>query len=235
MTRREALEQIYDRLFEAYGPQHWWPSENEFETILGAYLTQNTTWRNAATAISRLKTNGPLTPRQIEKLPADELRERIRPAGYFNQKAKKIEYFLQHLRQHYRGRLDQLLARPAEELRPELLDLWGVGPETADSILLYAACRPIFVVDKYTIRLFSRHGLVQPDAGYHEVQDFVHRHLPRDVDYYNEYHALIVRASVEHCRTRPLCEGCPLESLLTRVQRAKLRDLQRSGVRGKKS
>lgn len=219
---RVRLEAIYRRLLEAYGPQGWWPGESDFETVLGAYLTQNTTWRNAALALANLKARAPLEPGALEAMDPVAFREAIRPAGYYNQKARKIQGFLGHLRTRYGGRLDRLFERPTEALREELLGLWGVGPETADSILCYAAHRPVFVVDKYTIRLFSRHGLCDASSSYEDVQRMVHRFVPRDTSVYNEFHALIVRVCVAHCRVRPQCGGCPLECLLTRSQKARL-------------
>lgn len=201
---------VYRQLFSHYGPQHWWPAETEFEVIVGAILTQSTNWQNVERAIKNLKEHNALTSERLYKLSEEELAKLIRPAGYFRQKAKKLKAFAEHLHAQHGGNLDKMLAQPTKTLRAELLSIWGIGPETADSILLYAAQKPIFVVDAYTKRIFSRLGLVKPMISYKELQEFFMCRLPKSVKLFNEYHALIVRHGKEVCRPKPLCKRCVL-------------------------
>ena len=167
---RQQIQIIYDRLFERFGPQHWWPGETPFEIIVGAILTQNTNWTNVEKAIGNLKKAGVLTPAELHAMDAGALAELIRPAGYFNIKAGRLKHFLDHLFERFEGDLDRLGALPADRLREELLSIKGIGPETADSIALYAFDKPVFVVDAYTGRILGRHGLLEPQAGYEEVR-----------------------------------------------------------------
>lgn len=210
---RQQIQTIYDRLFERFGPQHWWPGETPFEIIVGAILTQNTNWTNVEKAIGNLKKAGVLTPDKLHALDMGALAELIRPAGYFNIKAGRLKHFLDRLFERFEGQLDRLGALPADRLREELLSIKGIGPETADSIALYAFDKPVFVVDAYTGRILGRHGLLEPQAGYEEVRMLFESTLPRDVRLYNEYHALLVRLGKEHCKPKPQCAGCPLEDL----------------------
>jgi len=210
---RQQIQTIYDRLFERFGPQHWWPGETPFEIIVGAILTQNTNWTNVEKAIGNLKKAGVLTPDKLHALDVGALAELIRPAGYFNIKAGRLKHFLDRLFERFEGQLDRLGALPADRLREELLSIKGIGPETADSIALYAFDKPVFVVDAYTGRILGRHGLLEPQAGYEEVRMLFESTLPRDVRLYNEYHALLVRLGKEHCKPKPQCAGCPLEDL----------------------
>lgn len=203
------LTELYERLFRFYGPQHWWLAEGTFEMIVGAILTQNTSWKNVERAIARLKETGNLSPEAIARMPSEELAELIRSSGFFRMKARKLKAFVEHLEAHHNGRLESLFDRDASELRRELLGIHGIGPETADSIVLYGAGKPTFVVDAYTCRLFERLGLLSGPT-YDHVQQFCHENLPTDAPLFNEFHALIVRHSVVHCRKRPLCAGCPL-------------------------
>ena len=204
------LRAIYTQLLARYGPQGWWPAESPFEVIVGAILTQSTNWQNVERAIENLKKHNALTPEQLSKLPEEKLAELIRPAGYFRQKAKKLKAFVAHLYAHYDGDLRRMLAQSTKKLRAELLSIWGIGPETADSILLYAAHKPVFVVDTYTRRIFSRLGLVSEKVSYEKLQGLFMQKLPRSAKLFNEYHALIVRHGKEICRPQPRCERCVL-------------------------
>jgi len=215
---RDRLLEVYERLWSAYGPQHWWPAETAFEVIVGAILTQSAAWANVEKAIANLRGAGALSPEGLRRLNESQLAALIRPSGYFNAKARKLKAFIALLDGRFGGDLDRLLAAPAAELRSLLLTTHGIGPETADSVLLYAAGRPLFVVDAYTRRLFSRLGLspglsrVEGPAreDYAAWQALLMEHLPHDAALFNEYHALIVRHGKELCRRRPLCSSCPL-------------------------
>lgn len=204
------LPQIYRLLYDIYGPQHWWPANSPCEVIVGAILTQSTNWQNVERAIENLKQHNALAPERLYKLSEEKLAELIRPAGYFRQKAKKLKAFIGHLYAQHDGDLREMLSQPANKLRTELLSIWGIGPETADSILLYAAQKPVFVVDAYTRRVFSRLGVVEPTISYEELQEFFTQRLPRSVKLFNEYHALIVRHGKEVCRPKPRCGYCVL-------------------------
>jgi endonuclease-3 related protein len=204
---------IYNRLYERYGPQHWWPGETPFEIVLGAILTQNTNWKNVEKAIANLKNAGCLTPEKLNGLPIDELAELIRPAGYFNIKAQRLKNFLDWLFEKHDGILESLEPLALSTLREQLLAIKGIGPETADSICLYAFEKPIFVVDTYTARIFGRHGMIESPSGYEQIQESFHGELEHNVDLFNEFHALIVRVGKEYCKPKPTCDGCPLESL----------------------
>lgn len=209
------LMTYYETLFAAFGPQHWWPGETPFEVIAGAILTQNTAWTNVEKAIANLKQGGLLSPAAMRRLSEEDLAGLIRPAGYFNIKARRLKSFICFLFDRYNGDLDSMFAIGLKRLRHELLGVNGIGPETADSILLYAGGLPVFVVDAYTKRIFSRHGLVVDSASYHEVQEYFEARLPQDSTLYNEYHALIVRVAKDYCKPRtPDCAGCPLGGFL---------------------
>ncbi len=205
------LLDIYRILFDHYGPREWWPAETPFEVVVGAILTQNTAWRNVEKAIANLKQLGPLTPEALFRLPEETLAEAIRPSGYYRRKGKRLRNFLGMLSDRFECRLDALFDLPTETLREELLALSGIGPETADSILLYAAGRPVFVIDTYTIRILSRHELLPEETSYAEAQQWVTDHLPEDVQLFNEFHALLVNVGKDFCSPRPKCSGCPLE------------------------
>ena len=207
------LRGIYDILLATYGPQHWWPAETSFEVVIGAFLTQNTNWNNVEKAIANLKQAQALSHRAVFEMPTDQLEELIRPAGFFRQKAERLQGFCRHLQEHYRGSLDVMLQQPTSQLRSELLSLKGIGPETADSILLYAGQHRSFVVDAYTRRLFSRIGILQGTENYAEIRALFMAKLPAEVELYNEYHALIVQHCKQFCRTKPLCPACPLAEL----------------------
>lgn len=210
--RFPGIIKIYDELYEFYGPQGWWPAKNRLEVIVGAILTQNTAWSNVEKAIGNLRKAGLLSsPARVSKTRCEELARLIRSAGYFNIKAQRIKNFIQFLADKYDLSLNKLSRRETTVLRDELLQVNGVGPETCDSILLYAFRRPVFVVDAYTKRIFSRHKLFSPDADYEEVRKVFTTNLPVDERIYNEYHALIVRLGKEFCRKKPKCGKCPLK------------------------
>ena len=210
MTLSERLREVYGRLYADYGPQRWWPGETPFEVIVGAILTQSAAWTNVEKAIANLKGAGALTPEGLDRMSEEELARLVFPAGYFNAKARKLKAFAAMLLERFGGDLDRLLAAPVHELRPLLLATHGIGPETADSILLYAAGRPLFVVDAYTCRLFSRLGVAPDRDTYDAWQALFMANLEPDPALYNEYHALIVRHGKEVCRREPRCETCPL-------------------------
>jgi endonuclease-3 related protein len=207
----DKLLDIYRILLDHYGPRGWWPAETPFEVVVGAILTQNTAWKNVEKAIANLKQFGPLTPEAIFRLPEETLSEAIRPSGYYRQKGKRLRNFLGMLTDRFDSRLDALFDLPTETLREELIALSGIGPETADSILLYAAGRPVFVIDTYTIRILSRHELLPEETSYAEAQQWVTDNLPEDIQLFNEFHALLVNVGKDFCRPRPKCSGCPLE------------------------
>ncbi|MGH9862453.1 MAG: endonuclease III domain-containing protein [Candidatus Acidiferrales bacterium] len=205
------LRRYYRRLHRHFGRQQWWPARTRFEVILGALLTQNTAWVNVKRALSNLRRAGVLSPKKLARVPRQRLTRYVRPSGYFRQKSRYLRGFLEHLQKHYQGSLPRLLRQPAPALRQELLSLPGIGPETANSILLYAAGHPVFVIDAYTRRVLARHGLAGEKASYEELQDFFHQNLPRDARLFNEYHALLVAVGKEYChRVRPDCNACPL-------------------------
>lgn len=226
------FKQIYELLFNKYGSQGWWPvtpiggcrgnsglpipiygvglknEKQKFEIILGAILTQNTSWKNVEKAIINLNEKSLIDATKLNNIDEKELAQLIRPAGYYNQKAKKLKIFAYYLADNYRKSLRRLFDKPIPALREELLGIHGIGPETADSIILYAAEKPIFVVDAYTKRIFSRIGFCKPDAGYDEVQKMFMENLENEAGLFNEYHALIVEHGKNVCRTKPLCSEC---------------------------
>ena len=212
--RRELLQEIFDRLLAAFGPQNWWPADTPFEVILGAILTQNTAWKNVVRAVTNLRENGLLSFERIRELSADQLAGLIRSSGFYNEKARKIKGFCDYLTENWGGNLDGFLSQEAEALREELLGIRGIGPETADSIVLYAAFKPSFVVDAYTYRILFRHGWVAESLGYDELRSYFMDVLEPDVAYYQEFHALLVRTGHLFCRRTPLCATCPLGYLL---------------------
>ncbi|MCF7849170.1 MAG: hypothetical protein K9M45_09985 [Kiritimatiellales bacterium] len=208
------IRQSYDAMFSRWGEQHWWPGRTRLEMMLGAVLTQNTAWKNVEKAISNLRKNNAMSFQALENASQEQVVEWIRPAGYFNQKTDYIKRMIETIRRDFDGSLTRLFALDTPTLRKELLSWKGIGPETADSMLLYAAKRPVFVVDAYTKRFLSRHGWCDPNASYDSVARRFTANLPEDVQLFNEYHALIVRLGKEHCNTKPRCEGCPLQVFL---------------------
>lgn len=212
MTTDKLIE-IYNLLLESLGPQHWWPGETRLEIIIGAILTQNTNWSNVEKAISNLKSQNLLSPEKLCNTNTEKIAELIRPAGYFNIKAKRLKNFLNWLTENYQGRPENLDSVDTEQLRQQLLGISGIGAETADSILLYALSRPVFVVDSYTARIVVRHNLIEPPFDYSQLQQLFQNNLPEDVQLFNEYHALLVKLGKEYCRKKPKCADCPLEQL----------------------
>lgn len=205
---------VYRRLFEAYGPQHWWPGETPFEVMVGAVLVQNTNWKNVERAIDNLQNAQALEPAGLLALTEEELQAAIRPAGYFRIKSRRVRSLVEFYVEHYGGNIERLRAADAADLRRQLLAVHGIGPETADSILLYAAEKPQLVVDAYTLRVYARHGWVPYRTTYHALQEHIGRELPADSQLYNEYHALLVQVGKLHCGKQPRCEGCPLQKML---------------------
>lgn len=240
----QEIRRFYSALHRAWGDQHWWPAETRFEVIVGCYLTQNTAWTNVERALANLRSARALSIEGIRHIRLSRLERLIRPSGYFRQKAARLKTFVEFLDRHYAGSLEELFAKPTNELRAELLGLNGVGPETADSILLYAGNHPVFVVDAYTRRILARHQIVPEKADYEEIRDLfqqalrpvalTHQALGRShggaahppsamstsprtalVQVYNEMHGLIVGAGKLHCsKAKAVCEGCPLKPFL---------------------
>jgi len=215
----ERLRHLHEILERAYGPQHWWPGDSPFEVVLGAYLTQNTSWSAAARSLANLRAAGALTPSGLRHLPLDELKTLIRPSGFFTRKAPALKAFLAMLDQEYSGSLEALAAVPTPELRRRLLSLPGVGQETADAILLYALNHPVPVVDEYLRRIAVRHGLANPAPGPKGYEQLTHlvrsafasANANAHLRLYNEAHALIVAVGKTHCTKVAQCEGCPLK------------------------
>ena len=208
------LERIYNRLLKRLGPQHWWPGDTPFEVMVGAILTQNTSWSNVEKAIRNLKKEKVLSPLKLGALPMNTLRRLIRPSGFFNIKAKRLKNLLNYLRDEYGYDISMMRSKSPEDLRNELLGVSGIGRETADSILLYALQMPVFVVDAYTRRFVSRHGITVPGIEYEGLKNIFVDNLPLRTRLFNEYHALIVSLGKNFCRPKkPLCENCPLNGL----------------------
>jgi endonuclease-3 related protein len=204
------LTGIYRRLYARFGPQHWWPADGRFEVIVGAILTQSTAWTNVEKAISNLKAAGVLSPEALRRLPEAKLAALIHSAGYYNVKARKLRAFADWFGERYSDSLEKMLSGNSDSLRRELLDVYGIGEETADSIMLYAGNKPVFVIDAYTRRVIDRLGLAPAVKSYGAYQALFTSNLPPDARLFNEYHALLVKLGKEHCRKRPLCEGCCL-------------------------
>lgn len=210
---KETLVKIYDKLLEAFGPQHWWPADDDFEIIVGAILTQSVSWKNVEKAIDNLKAEGLLSLDAVLAVDKDKLAALIKSTMYYNQKALKLKNFCRYIKQNYGGDIYSLFEKSIPNMRAELLSIKGIGPETADSIILYAAEKPIFVVDAYTRRIFSRLGFLPDDVKYSQMQDFFMSNLPSDVNLFNEYHALIVRLGKDYCKNKkPLCNECPVKN-----------------------
>ncbi|MEE9569081.1 MAG: endonuclease III domain-containing protein [Candidatus Binatia bacterium] len=202
--------QIYRRLYRYYGDLKWWPGESPLEVSVGAILTQNTAWSNVEKAITRLKEARSLSVKALVRLSHGRLARLIKSAGYFNVKSRRLKNFISFLESRYGGSLKKMFHQDLDHLRTELLSINGTGPETADSILLYAAEKPIFVVDAYTKRILSRHGVMPYEKSYEEFQKLFMVHLPLDVPLYNQYHAMLVNVGKDFCRARPFCASCPL-------------------------
>lgn len=241
-----SIRNYYQHLMAAWGPQDWWPAHTRFEVIVGAFLTQNTAWTNVERALRRLRAEGALNLDGVRRTPLSKLAQLIRSSGYFRQKAQRLKNFVNYLDARYEGSLARMFARPTAELREELLALNGVGPETADSILLYAGGHPVFVVDAYTRRVFERHRLITAKARYEDIRQLVERAFERDLPsdlqqppasplsdrrrhkfrirraapaarVFDEFHALLVQTAKHHClKASARCSGCPLERFLPR-------------------
>ena len=205
---------LYRGMLDAYGPQAWWPAESAFEVAIGAVLTQNTNWNNVERALQRLREAGALQLEALLAMPLEQLAELVRPSGYYNIKARRLRALCTFL--HENGGLQALGGRPLEEVRKGLLSVKGVGPETADDILLYALGQPVFVIDSYTRRLLARHGLARGDEDYEELRAGFEQVLPADVELFRQYHALIVEHAKAACRKRPECKACCLRAACAR-------------------
>ena len=218
-TRRHAanrvrLLSIYNRLFARFGPQRWWPAETACETIVGAVLTQNTAWRNVEKAIANLRARNLLDLLALHHVADADLAAAIRPSGFFNLKTRRLKALVSWIVCRHGGSLERMFSEETATLREELLAVEGIGPETADSILLYAGQMPVFVIDAYTRRIFRRHGFIDEADNYNAIQQIMMKHLPLDAAMFNEYHALIVRTAKDYCKKRdPDCDACPLSTL----------------------
>lgn len=210
VKKNNSLLAVYHRLYKHYGPQHWWPGNSPFEVMVGAILTQSTAWQNVEKAISNLKGAAVLFPTSLRRLPLEEIERLIYPCGYYNAKTRKLKALVNWLRDTCDDNLDRLFSNSTEELRKQLLSVHGIGPETADSILLYAANKPVFVIDAYTRRIVSRLGLAPHKDTYEDYLQVFKQVLPSDTQLFNEYHALLVRLGKTVCRKKPLCAQCCL-------------------------
>lgn len=206
------LFRIFRILLDTYGKRNWWPGESVFEVMVGCILTQNTSWKNVEKAISRMKEKGLIDLQKLKSIDLKELSETIRPSGFYSLKAKRLKALVNFVLSEFSGDIDAMKRMETKVLRKKLLEISGVGPETADSILLYALEKPIFVIDAYTRRFLNNHGLYDGNAKYEEIQGFFMDNLPRDVYVYNEFHALIVYLAQVRCKKIPICHGCPLET-----------------------
>lgn len=211
MTTGRTLLEMYRAMRERFGHLNWWPGDTALEICAGAILTQNTNWANVEKALANLKRVDGLHVGRLAGMDHARLAELIRPAGYFNVKARRLKNFLSHVHAGWGEDLQAFLDRPVDVLRAELLSISGIGRETADSIILYAAAKPTFVVDAYTCRILRRHGLIGQDDDYESVKDLMESSLPRQVDLWNDYHAQLVATGKEYCRPKARCAGCPLE------------------------
>jgi endonuclease-3 related protein len=209
----KTLMEIYNLLFSAFGPQNWWPAETELEMMVGAVLTQNTSWNNVEKAIENLKERDLLSVRKLSQIATSALAECIRPAGYYNVKARRLKNLIKLIKDKYSGKTEGFFSFDTDTIRKELLSVKGIGMETADSIVLYGAGRPLFVIDAYTHRILTRHELIDEEAGYYDLQGFFMDNLPLDVELFKEFHALIVKTGKDFCRREPLCSSCPLNML----------------------
>ncbi|MDP2927263.1 MAG: endonuclease III domain-containing protein [Candidatus Omnitrophota bacterium] len=211
---KRKLKLIFKRLYSVFGPQHWWPADTVFEIMVGAILTQNTNWSNVQKAILALKEKKLLSARKLYQLPRKKLAGLIKSAGYYNVKSLRLKSFLKFFFDRYAAKIKLMDAQDLKTLRAQLLTVKGIGPETADSMLLYALNKPVFVVDAYTKRILARHGLIKAEADYSQCQDIFMRNLKNDVKLFGEYHALLVKLGKDYCRKQnPKCEICPLWSI----------------------
>ncbi len=209
----QALQNIYQQLMDSYGPQHWWPAEEPFEVMVGAILTQSAAWLNVEKAIANLKVAKALSPQALRQLSLSEIATLIRPCGYYNTKARKLKSLAHWLGEYCNDNLSKLFANSTDQLRQQLLSVYGIGQETADSIILYAAGKPVFVIDAYTRRIINRIGLAPDSNNYTAYQALFMDNLPADARLFNEYHALLVCLGKNVCRSRSLCQQCCLRSI----------------------
>ena len=209
----QRLQDIYRRLMDGYGPQHWWPAEEPFEVMVGAILTQSAAWVNVEKAIANLKSARALSPEALRNIPLDRLSSLVYPSGYYNAKALKLKSLVDWLEEFCNNDLGRVFAGDATRLRQQLLSVYGIGPETADSIILYAANKPVFVIDAYTRRIISRIGLNPDRNSYSAWQSLFIDNLPAETELFNEYHALLVCLGKNICRKRPLCQQCCLRRI----------------------
>jgi endonuclease III related protein len=214
MNRNQKLLTIFNTLLTTFGKRNWWPGETTIEIMVGAVLTQNTSWKNVEKAIGNMKREGLLDMGRLQDIDVQRLSEVIRPAGFFNIKSRRLKNFVEVMCSRFGGRIESLSAVATNELRSILLDIKGIGPETADSILLYALERPVFVVDAYTKRFLKNHRLYDGNDDYHSIQEYFMKNLPSETYLFNEFHALIVRLAQVYCRKVPLCSSCPLRDQL---------------------
>lgn len=214
MKKKDILIRIYNILYSFYGPQKWWPGDSPFEIAIGAILTQNTNWGNVEKAINNLKREGVMSVQDLNRLSDEKIASLIRPAGYFNIKTKRIRAFLDFIIDKYNGKIEEMKRENTISLRSKLLNVYGIGQETADSILLYALEKPVFVIDAYTKRVMIRHSIMKPNSTYSDYQKIFHKELDEDLQMFNEYHALFVRVGKDYCKVKPLCKNCPLADLL---------------------
>jgi len=210
---RETLQGIYQRLMDNYGPQKWWPAKEPFEVMVGAILTQSAAWANVEKAVTNLRASKAMAPEPLRRLSVSEIAELIHPCGYYNAKALKLKALAQWLGEYYDDDIERLFAGDVDQLREQLLSIHGIGEETADSIILYAANKPVFVIDAYTRRIIGRVGLAPESNSYTAYQCLFMDNLPADVRLFNEYHALLVNLAKNVCRTRPLCQQCCLNGM----------------------
>ncbi|MCG2762244.1 MAG: endonuclease III domain-containing protein [Candidatus Atribacteria bacterium] len=219
MQKRDILLKIYKSLYNYFGPLNWWPGDTPFEIMVGAILTQNTSWSNAEKAINNLKKENLLEPRKLYRINQEGLAQLVKPSGYYNIKAQRLKNFVNLFVNDFEGSAEKMFSGDGRELRKKLLKVNGIGPETADSILLYAGKKVFFVVDAYTKRIFSRHKLISKDSTYYQIQEFFNQNLDRDVELFNEFHAQIVMLGKTICTSKnPDCAKCPID-FLTSVER----------------
>jgi len=219
MNIKKTLNRMYALLEAHFGDLGWWPAETDFEVVTGAILTQNTSWKNVEKAIERLKQKDMIDPVAVKNVKLEELSQLIKPSGYHRVKARRLKTIAQFIIENFEGSIKNMKSMKSERLRKMLLSVNGVGPETADSILLYAVGKPVFVVDAYTKRIFARHGITDDEASYEDVQSVVHSCVPKQARTYNQFHALLVETAKNFCgKRKPLCEKCPLCIILPKCR-----------------
>ena len=213
MNKKNLVREIYNKLYKHFGPRKWWPADSPFEVMVGAILTQNTSWKNVEIAILNLKKKSNLSPYKILKMPERSLSTAIKPSGFYRQKTKRLKGLSKFILKKYSANINKLKSHDIPYLRKEFLSLNGIGPETADSILLYALEKPVFVVDAYTRRIFSRHGVIKKEFSYEKIAEVFTDKLSPEAKLFNEYHALIVETAKRYCKKKkPQCDMCPLGS-----------------------